>query len=188
MYLRFESLTFGSSVLSKNEFNLFVYNFIFDRLRSVRQDLVVQGNPDLGVSIKVLQICVRFHLLSSYQLGTKLQQSFDSTFNFTQLLECLKALLLFYDLERTRDSEVSVRSEYVEAAAIYLLLNVGSPHSLAWGLKLDRVIKAQPVMRLATKLNMLYLERNFVGFFKRMLRLPLLLKLAAHWNLPHIIR
>ncbi len=154
----------------------------------MRQDLVVQGNPDLGVSIKVLQICVRFHLLSSYQLGTTLQQSFDSTFNFTQLLECLKALLLFYDLERTRDSEVSVRSEYVEAAAIYLLLNVGSRHSLAWGLKLDRVIKAQPVMRLATKLNMLYLERNFVGFFKRMLRLPLLLKLAAHWNLPHITR
>ena len=46
----------------KNGLTKAVYHFIFDRLRSIRQDLIVQGNPDIAKSLQILQICVRFHL------------------------------------------------------------------------------------------------------------------------------
>ena len=46
----------------KNGLTKAVYHFIFDRLRSIRQDLIVQGNPDSAKSLQILQICVRFHL------------------------------------------------------------------------------------------------------------------------------
>ena len=82
-----------------------VYHFIFDRLRSIRQDLIVQGNPDIAKSVQILQICVRFHLLASYKLSNEETEVggseivFDKDFNFTQLLECLKDLLVLYQIK-----------------------------------------------------------------------------------------
>ena len=43
-----------------------IYNFMFDRLRAVRQDLVIQhsGAED---SVEILEKAVRFHLYSDYR-------------------------------------------------------------------------------------------------------------------------
>lgn len=174
--------------MAKHELNRIVYHFVFDRLRSIRQDLIVQGNPDPVVSIKILQICVRFHLLASYKLGTTISNPndtgpvFEPDFNFTQLLECLKALLVFYE-----DQKV-VTDNQIEASAIYLLLNLGSHHSIVWGLNLRPECRLHPLISRALNLNWLFLERNFVGFFKKYRTLPLVIKMAAHWNFPHIFR
>ena len=42
------------------------YHFVFDRLRAVRQDLVVQSVRN-EVTLKVLEISVRFHLYAGYK-------------------------------------------------------------------------------------------------------------------------
>jgi hypothetical protein len=43
-----------------------VYDFIFDRLRAVRQDLVIQGLGSVD-SFKVLEPIVRFHSYAGYR-------------------------------------------------------------------------------------------------------------------------
>ncbi len=52
---------------------LAVYDFVFDRLRAVRQDLVVQGylegccGQDTLRVIQILASCVRFYVYSQYK-------------------------------------------------------------------------------------------------------------------------
>ena len=101
-------------ILLKHGLTKSVYHFVFDRLRSIRQDLIVQGNPDVPKSVHVLQICVRFHLLASYKLSNEhndiggSEVPFDREFNFTQLLECLKDLLILYEMKSpASDNEIS---------------------------------------------------------------------------------
>ena len=88
-----------------------MYQFVFDRLRSIRQDLIVQGNPEPKISIQILHICVRFHLIASYNLGIPERNQdenveFDGAFNFTQLLECLKDLLIHYDETNKNEEDI----------------------------------------------------------------------------------
>ena len=49
----------------QEEFNL-IYDFIFDRLRSVRQDLVIQRITDKP-AITILETIIRFHVYSAYR-------------------------------------------------------------------------------------------------------------------------
>lgn len=52
---------------------LAIYDFVFDRLRAVRQDLVVQGylegyiGEDTVRVIKILESCVRFYIYYGYR-------------------------------------------------------------------------------------------------------------------------
>jgi len=181
-------------ILCENELTLIVYHFIFDRLRSIRQDLIVQGNPDLDISIHILQVCVRFHLLSSYESSSNQDnavqnhEKFDSDFNFTQLLECLKDLLVLYQIKSSEGSLTECQNEArLEAYGIYLIINLGSQHSIAWGLNLPKNIREDNLIKSSLSLNWLYLERNFVRFFRLVQDLPVVLKMAAHWNYPHLI-
>lgn len=155
-----------------------VYDFVFDRLRSIRQDLIIQGNPKACQSISILQICVRFHLLAAYQLRSEI----DTKFNFTHLLDCLKDLLLLYDVNEN-DEDAAAK---MEVYATYLLVNLGSQHSIHWALNLPRKTRQDPHLSLAMTMNFDYLQRNFVHFFKLYKKLPFLLQLSCHWNLPHV--
>ena len=96
-----------------------VYDFITDRLRSIRQDLIIQGNPDVAISRNILDISTKFHLYANYKLASQLtaEQGFNKDSNFKQLLECLKTWLSFTN---TDDLEAT------EAIGIYLMLNLGS--------------------------------------------------------------
>ena len=94
----------------KNGLSKPVYHFVFDRLRSIRQDLIVQGNPDIAKSLQILQICVRFHLLASYKLSNEeseiggrdgyFQKNAKSSFslrkNFTIVFRKLLSILLHF--------------------------------------------------------------------------------------------
>lgn len=44
-----------------------VYEFVFDRLRAVRQDLVIQSITD-GTTVYILEQCIQFYLTSSARL------------------------------------------------------------------------------------------------------------------------
>ena len=77
-----------------------VYDFVFDRLRAVRQDLVVQQGDFRSsrdpVVAQILELCVKFHLIAGYRCSEV--SGFDSRTNFAHLLECLKALLVLQRL------------------------------------------------------------------------------------------
>ncbi len=52
-------------MLEGEPFNV-IYDFVFDRLRSVRQDLVIQRITDQS-AIAILEVIIRFHVFSAYR-------------------------------------------------------------------------------------------------------------------------
>ena len=165
-------------ILFKEGMNSTTYEFVFDRLRSIRQDLCVQGHCDIQESITVYQICVRFHLLALYLFGSS-QNQFDMNFNFQQLLECLKELLKFYPSDYQDEDQM-------EAYGIYLLINLGDQSAINWGLNLPKKLRNHILIKTSIELNWLYLQRNHVRFYRIFQQLPLLLKMAVFWNVPYI--
>ena len=126
------------NVLFENEdchhlkLNWTTYHFVFDRLRAIRQDMIVQKcdlmepgfDDDVIVHIHILQICVKFHLLANYILGkdddpsnkhSSISNQFDQHINFTHLLECLKMILNYYEMRfpRACDSHSNPTNEYL---------------------------------------------------------------------------
>jgi len=185
-----------------------VYDFVFDRLRSVRQDLAVQQVRD-AVRVHVLEVCVKFHLLCGYHfLSGRHSDSgnpdsppvfFDQHINFSHLLECLKTVLALHEDLAYPDDDTLVG----EMVAVYLLVNLGSSHSLSWTLeksvvrsysgagdeaeehrKKKRILS--PMVKLALRINKLYLQRNFVAMFRAIDKLTLFPLIAIHWKTPHI--
>lgn len=93
-----------------------VYSFVFDRLRSVRQDMIIQrvSGPDC---VAVLEKSVRFLLYASYRLCGQQRQYFDPRINDTHLQECLSWLLESY-----RDGKHQHQEQF---QALSLLYNLG---------------------------------------------------------------
>jgi hypothetical protein len=79
-------------------------------------------------------------------------------------------------------------AEQMESYAIYLIINIGNNSSIKWGFSLPQNVRNYQLIKMALTLNGLYRERNFVRFFRLFKKLPLLLKFAAHWNIPHVLR
>lgn len=72
-----------------------VYSFVFDRLRSVRQDMIIQRVSGWEC-VAVLERTVRFHLYASYRLCGVPLRLYDPHINDTHLQECLSWLLECY--------------------------------------------------------------------------------------------
>ena len=168
-------------ILFKHGMTSTTYDFIFDRLRSVRQDLSIQGYPG-DQSIQVYQICVRFHLLALYHFGSSgSPNQFNMNFNFQQLLECLKELLKLYKTNwHVQDQQ------QMEVIAVYLLLNLGDQSAIAWILNLPMEVRKQSLIKSAIEMNWSHLQRNHVRFFRHFRQLPLILKMATFWSIPWI--
>ena len=167
-------------ILFKHGLTSTTYDFVFDRLRSVRQDLSIQSYPG-DQSVQVYQICVRFHLLALYHFGTSSPNQFNMNFNFQHLLECLKELLKLYKTNwHVQDQQ------QMEVIAIYLLLNLGDQSAITWVLNLPKETRRQAVIKTAIEMNWCHLQRNHVRFFRLFRQLPLPLKMATFWNIPWI--
>ena len=151
-----------------------VYNFVFDRLRAVRQDCVLQNLKDI-TTINILTQCVRFHvvfgfLLSSLSIARCVASRmilrididffvrFDPTINFAHQLECLKSCLL---LHHQLQMDVNTREEM---SHIYLLSNMGSQAPLVWATQQDKLLRTR--LRTSLDLSKSYQDRNYVRFFR----------------------
>lgn len=126
-----------------------VYDFIMDRLRAVRQDMVIQ-NLERPYCISILQPIVRFYAFSAYRLCEEKLSNFEPAINNKHLQECLKRLLCFYDecdeLQK-KYSFVSndLNSDYMELfeersymESLYLIFNLGDTDALNRALGLHR--------------------------------------------------
>lgn len=94
--------------LFKNSFTAFCqfYDFTFDRLRSVRQDIVIQRAHDENC-LYIIEKCIEFYIYSHFvwkvfqstktKTELKSQNYFDSHINQAHLKECLNLLVAYYD-------------------------------------------------------------------------------------------
>jgi len=148
-----------------------IYDFIFDRLRAVRQDLVLQNVQDL-TTLTILTRCVRFHLAFSLLLSPHPIARFDPHINFSHLLDCLKHCLILHRNLRLNDAKRE------ELSCVYLLVNLGRPEAIKWAIQQDS-LKKFPLMKTSLNITRAYEERNYVRFFRLVRDVPPILQLSV---------
>lgn len=108
-YLCFDLIERAKEIKGMKTINIFghYYDFVFDRLRSIRQDLVLQRAFDSNC-LYLLERCIEFYLSSYYcylifkskesrEDVQSLERHFSVAINSKHLIECLSLLMKFYD-------------------------------------------------------------------------------------------
>ncbi|XP_031845412.1 SAC3 domain-containing protein 1 isoform X2 [Nomia melanderi] len=173
-----------------------VYDFLFDRLRAVRQDVAIQ-RIRVPASISIFEPIVRFFVYSAQRLCDRNASEFDATINNRHLSECMSHLLVLYDewdreirgseLETSTDNlKLTNHREQVEA--LYILLNMGNTEALTRSLTLPLHLRRSPSVRLSTEISLAWYLKNYVRVCSLIQRLSPMLVCAAMINIPNIRR
>ncbi|XP_077993213.1 SAC3 domain-containing protein 1-like [Glandiceps talaboti] len=171
-----------SSLLTRED-TLWVelYNFVFDRLHAVRQDVVLQ-QPSSIQCIHILEPIIRFYVYAGYRLHDEPIHSYDPYINNSHLQQCLKTLLVCYEsVEETTENRPEFES-------VYLLHNLGSMEALSHAMTLSPSIRSHPTVNLAMSINRAYTENNFIRLFSLIDKCSRLQLYALHRHLPDIRR
>ncbi|XP_018331479.1 germinal-center associated nuclear protein [Agrilus planipennis] len=138
-----------------------VYAFITDRLRAVRQDMIIQ-RISRSYCVAILQPIIGFHAYAAYRLCNEPVPNFDPVLNKQHLNECLKMLLSLYDefemFEEQYPNELLAKVKWGSdiqsynydvnfektrpfMEALYLVLNLGHSDPILRGLILPKKFK-----------------------------------------------
>lgn len=158
-----------------------VYGFISNRLRAVRQDLVMQDIHD-GDAVCILEKAVRFYLYAGYHLCEADIATFDASINATHLQECLKQLLRLYDLlEKANKKQQPTaiqdpvpdghnatlwQKNRCEFESYYILYNLGEPCALQHFVQLPAELRNTRILNVAWQVSRCDMECNFVRLFR----------------------
>nr|XP_057929613.1 SAC3 domain-containing protein 1 isoform X2 [Doryrhamphus excisus] len=153
-----------------------VYSFVFDRLRSVKQDMIIQRmhGPDC---VAILERTVRFLIYASYRLCGEPLRLYDPCINDTHLQENLSWLLDCY----AHGTEPHPHEE--EFQALGLLYNLGSSRAMQHIMEQPTQLRRSPAVALALSINRAFLERNPVRLLQYASRLTFLQGCALHRHL-----
>ncbi|KAL7083788.1 hypothetical protein ACP275_14G184100 [Erythranthe tilingii] len=150
-----------------------VHDFVFDRTRSIRQDLSMQNAVGDRV-IHMYERMVKFHIVSRHHLhrscGTQNTASLYHL-NAEQLMKSLTTLLNLYEANRADSHSTFLQSE-AEFYSYYLLLhldskNQGEPLSL-WLRRIPSPIMKSREMRFARRILRYYRMGNYKRFIHTM--------------------
>lgn len=103
-----------------------MYDFLFDRLRCIRQEIVISNLP-VKDTIELLEPMIIFLAYSYYQLCDVEISKFDPKICGQHLQECLKKVLKCYD-DLAENQNKSTKRPLIEA--IYLIFNLGSEEAM----------------------------------------------------------
>jgi SAC3 domain-containing protein 1 len=149
-----------------------IYHFVFDRIRAIRQDMVIQRIGDEN-AVDILEKAVRFHVFAHHKLCNTSLEFYDPYINDSHIQECLKRLLVLYDSHMSSQN----RAEF---EAYYLLHNLGSHEAIERVLRLPDSLKQEQCLKLSLELSLMKLIGNFVGFFRIVRKLPFLACCLIH--------
>ncbi|XP_062252238.1 SAC3 domain-containing protein 1 [Platichthys flesus] len=153
-----------------------VYGFVFDRLRGVKQDMIIQRVSGSDC-VLILERMVRFLVYASYRLCGEPLRLYDPRINDTHLQENLSWLLDCYKA----GTEQHPNQE--EFQALGLLYNLGLSRAVRHIMELPEPLRSTPAIRLALSINRAYLERNPVRLLRLAQRLNFLQSCALHRHL-----
>ncbi|KAK2575714.1 hypothetical protein KPH14_012103 [Odynerus spinipes] len=172
-----------------------IYDFTFDRLRAIRQDMVIQ-RISTPMSIQLFEPIVRFHTYAGQRLCERNISEFDPKINNQHLLECIKQLLVLYDvldkpdkfeLHETMEALTLVNNR-AEMEALYILLNIGDVSALNRALSLPEKLRKSEEVRLSTKISIAWHLKNYVLVFRLIQKLRPILVCAIMCNLRSLRR
>ena len=150
-----------------------VYEYVFDRLRAIRQDMVVQ-RINGAEAVAILEIAIRFYIYSAYALCEEEAADFDAHINNTHIQECLKRLLVLY----TENDQC--RSNTAEFVSLYLLYNLGNGEALESGLTWKSELNSNETFKTSLEMCLAAWLGNTVRVFKIATRLPPMHLCAFH--------
>ncbi|XP_054003951.1 germinal-center associated nuclear protein isoform X1 [Hylaeus anthracinus] len=175
-----------------------VYDFIFDRLRSVRQDAGIQ-RIDVLTSIQIFEPIVRFLVYSAQRLCDRSISEFNPKINNQHLTECITSLLVLYDKKEQNDKpdsldldrcmqKLSLNDNRQEMEALYILLNMGNTETLKRALSLSSDLRRNSNIQLSMKISFAWYLKNYVRVCSLIQQLSPLLIFAAMINIQIIRR
>ncbi|XP_021366328.1 SAC3 domain-containing protein 1-like [Mizuhopecten yessoensis] len=160
-----------------------LYDFVFDRLRAVRQDMVIQsiGGCD---GIELLEKIVRFHIYAGYRLCTQPMSVYDPQINDQHTQECLKRLITLYGVVPPDHAHQE------EFESLYLMFNLGQTDALMHFYDLPKHVRELPLVGQAYRISLAHNLGNAVRSLRLMepekyKRYPLFV-CAAHRHISNI--
>ncbi|CAH1111055.1 unnamed protein product [Psylliodes chrysocephalus] len=174
---------------------LLKYNFIMDRLRSVRQDMVIQ-NISRAHQIVILQPIIRFHAYAAYRSCEEHINEFDPHINNIHLQECLKRLLCMYDyydhLEITTKSNSGFSSDFLEEnrpyfETLYLIFNIGDVDAINRTLSIPKHWRTD-LLVTGLKMSLSYVAGNYFKVCKLLQTMPLTIQMIMYLHMPKLRR
>lgn len=146
-----------------------IYNFIDNRIQAIRQDITIQMIEDVN-SLQIYEKCVRFYIVSSYILCEESPAKFDQHLNSKQLTICLEKVL---NLHKKFQSE-----KMTEMFSIHLSLNLTHHENFYKSGSFYNMYSCDNLVNMTFKVCILWIENNFIKFFKSVKELPLILQLC----------
>ncbi|KZC09028.1 PREDICTED: SAC3 domain-containing protein 1 [Dufourea novaeangliae] len=171
------------------------YDFVFDRLRAVRQDVVIQ-RIDVSASISIFEPIVRFLIYSAQRLCTRTISEFDATLNNKHISECISHLLALYDEWDKVDGskldklveKLKLSDDRQQMEALYIILNMGNTEALTRALTLPLTLRRSSDVQLAMKISFAWYLRNYARVCSLIQQLSPILVCAAMINISNIRR
>lgn len=170
------------------------YDFIFDRLRMVRREMVIQQYK-ARQTIRLLEPMVMFLAYSRYRLCEEPIEKFDPKICNQHLQECLNMVLCCYkevdDEQEKNDREKRTLREnerrcFIEA--LYQIFNLGTPEALVRGLTLPTEVREDGIFKLAFDICMNYHQGNLYRVIMGLPKLPHIICAVASAKLQTIRR
>ncbi|KAI7840763.1 hypothetical protein COHA_005577 [Chlorella ohadii] len=166
-----------------------IHKFLWDRYRSVRQDLYIQGMDD-EFSVNIYEEVVRFHLLSEHELceeeaSITEMEGFNSHLNMEQMNKALISLNDMYNKLAAAGRPAQHEAEF----RAYHLLSLMGQHgkfkgdqqaflSMLQAMRPD--VRGSPAIQWVLKLQRAFASNNFVRFFALVRQAPYLLACLSH--------
>ncbi|XP_075232065.1 germinal-center associated nuclear protein-like [Lycorma delicatula] len=160
-----------------------VADFLCDRLRSVRQDLVVQDVPGPDC-LEILEPIVRYHVYAAYRLSGASLSEFDLKSNNDHLTICLDQVFgLYY---KTKIREYCVNRPEMEA--LYQIINFGKTDAIVRGLTFLQKYQSDD-LKIATEMSLAWYRRDYFTILKKLKFLnPILQAAIVAFKFPEIRR
>lgn len=166
------------------QFN-FRYDFIFDRCRAVRQEIVIQNFSSLK-TVQLLEPIVMFLSFSMYRLNGSPIAVFDPKICSQHLQECLlKCLTCYEEMDWHNQREYSMQSRII-VEGIYLMLNVDDTTALQRAVQLNPTLKSSFIIRTSIQIALNFHLRNLYKLLRDIQNLPHLLSAVASLKLPQV--
>ncbi|XP_028802672.1 SAC3 family protein C isoform X2 [Neltuma alba] len=102
-----------------------VHDFVFDRTRSVRQDLTIQSVVNERV-ISMYEKMVKFHVISHYKLRSSMSNPIIASMHHLNMEQLTKTLTSLFSLYDTNQSSNNLSENEAEFRSLYVLLHLGS--------------------------------------------------------------
>uniref|UniRef100_A0A1B0CVX2 SAC3/GANP/THP3 conserved domain-containing protein n=2 Tax=Lutzomyia longipalpis TaxID=7200 RepID=A0A1B0CVX2_LUTLO len=158
----------------------FVYDFIFDRLRAVRQEIVMQ-NLSPGDTLTLIEPIIFFLIYSRYRLCEQPLANFDPKICRQHTTECIQTALVCYDQGGEQENRYLFE-------AIYLVTNLGNVDALMRGISVARGMRSgsNRTFEDALKMSLLCWQKNYYRVLEMWSTQPTICCLAATENVPDI--